>query len=442
MTTPAPNVATDAGGVPARADVAIVGGGVTGSTLACVLARAGVDVVVLEKQSEYRDRAQGEALMPWGGAEARAMEVLDDVVRAGAVLREVHQFDRDLDVDRGPVEVEDVTRLFPGVPGIVGVGHPVLTATMEAGAVEAGATIRFGADVCAVEPGRVRWRDDDGDHELAAGLVVGADGKGSRVRDLLGKDLHEAGPRASCVGMLAAGLGDEVPQDVVSIGLDDVRSSVVFPQGDGRARLYHMFADDPDHPYRGSERGRRFLDDFATSPIPWGAGVAAGEPAGPCARFPIFDAWVDDPRAPGVVLVGDAAGFSNPVCAQGIAIGMRDVRLVSEAVLGSAPADGSTTDRFAAYADDRARRMARLRTVAQFFSLTNLPGGPGHRELRRRVRDVVARDPDAAVAFTPIHQGPAAPPDHVFDPGWLEATFGVRLGEQPWLLDEVPAAHR
>ena len=39
-----------------RHDVAIVGGGVAGATLAYVLARGGVDVVVLERQMHQRDR--------------------------------------------------------------------------------------------------------------------------------------------------------------------------------------------------------------------------------------------------------------------------------------------------------------------------------------------------------------------------------------------------
>ncbi|MEO2107833.1 MAG: FAD-dependent oxidoreductase, partial [Actinomycetota bacterium] len=79
--------------LPDRAEVVIVGGGVTGATLATVLAREGVDVVVLEKQFEYRDRAQGEALMPWGAVEARAMGVLDDLLAAGSVLTRVYGFD-------------------------------------------------------------------------------------------------------------------------------------------------------------------------------------------------------------------------------------------------------------------------------------------------------------------------------------------------------------
>ena len=45
-------------------DVVIVGGGIAGSALALVLARQGLEVTVLEQQTEYHDRVRGEVLAP------------------------------------------------------------------------------------------------------------------------------------------------------------------------------------------------------------------------------------------------------------------------------------------------------------------------------------------------------------------------------------------
>ncbi len=98
--------------------------------------------------------------------------------------------------------------------------------------------------------------------------------------------------------------------------------------GSVRARLYHMFRAGRPNPYHGAQRANRFVQDFAGSPVPWGDGVAAAEAAGPCSTFPIHDAWTDVPHVPGAVLVGDAAGYSNPLCAPGLSICMRDVRQV------------------------------------------------------------------------------------------------------------------
>src|SRR5260221_664610 len=56
-------------------DVVIVGGGIGGSALAAALAADGRDVVVLEQSEVYEDRVRGESMMPWGGAEARALGI-------------------------------------------------------------------------------------------------------------------------------------------------------------------------------------------------------------------------------------------------------------------------------------------------------------------------------------------------------------------------------
>ena len=53
-------------------DVVTVGGGLAGSALAITLARQGVRVLVLEKETQFRDRVRGEGLLPWGVNEARA----------------------------------------------------------------------------------------------------------------------------------------------------------------------------------------------------------------------------------------------------------------------------------------------------------------------------------------------------------------------------------
>jgi|ERR1700733_6885506 2-polyprenyl-6-methoxyphenol hydroxylase-like FAD-dependent oxidoreductase len=54
-------------------DLAIVGGGLGGSALAKAMAENGRRVLVLEKESIFQDRARGENLIPWGGAEAERL---------------------------------------------------------------------------------------------------------------------------------------------------------------------------------------------------------------------------------------------------------------------------------------------------------------------------------------------------------------------------------
>ena len=50
-------------------DVVVVGAGIGGAALATVLARNGLDVLLLERQTAYRDKVRGEWMAPWGVAE-------------------------------------------------------------------------------------------------------------------------------------------------------------------------------------------------------------------------------------------------------------------------------------------------------------------------------------------------------------------------------------
>ena len=47
-------------------DVITVGGGLAGSTLATELARAGYKVLVLERETHFKDRVRGENMLPVG----------------------------------------------------------------------------------------------------------------------------------------------------------------------------------------------------------------------------------------------------------------------------------------------------------------------------------------------------------------------------------------
>jgi len=62
-------------------DVVVVGAGIAGASIAAVLARGGIEVLLLERQREYRDRVRGEYMAPWGVVEARALG-LERVIRS------------------------------------------------------------------------------------------------------------------------------------------------------------------------------------------------------------------------------------------------------------------------------------------------------------------------------------------------------------------------
>jgi flavin-dependent dehydrogenase len=71
--------------MPSNYDVAIVGGGLAGSSLALALAKRGTDVVVLEREPRFRDRVRGEGMLPWGAAEARELGIREPLLEACAI---------------------------------------------------------------------------------------------------------------------------------------------------------------------------------------------------------------------------------------------------------------------------------------------------------------------------------------------------------------------
>lgn len=60
-----------------RYDVITVGGGLAGAAVARSLAEAGMRVLVLERETTFRDRVRGEEMHCWGVAETRALGIYD-----------------------------------------------------------------------------------------------------------------------------------------------------------------------------------------------------------------------------------------------------------------------------------------------------------------------------------------------------------------------------
>ena len=58
-------------------DLVTIGGGLGASALAIAMARHGARVLVLEKETSFRDRVRGECLIPWGVAEAMELGIAD-----------------------------------------------------------------------------------------------------------------------------------------------------------------------------------------------------------------------------------------------------------------------------------------------------------------------------------------------------------------------------
>jgi 2-polyprenyl-6-methoxyphenol hydroxylase-like FAD-dependent oxidoreductase len=343
-------------------DVVVVGGGIAGSALARVATQQGLGVVVLERQTSYRDKVRGEYLHPWGVDEAQRLGVDDTLLASGGTwITEAAGYDEL--VPPSEVVMMQVTDLRPDMPGAMDLGHPQACAALGTAAEDAGAEFVRGVGDVLVSGGvapTVHYELDDVEHEIQCRLVVAADGRASSVRRQLGLALHQTEPRTWAAGMLVQGL-DEWPANRAALGTEGDLHYLVFPREGGLARLYQWFAIDQSARFGGPDRQREFLDSFRLECLPLGDSIASSEPAGPCAKYPMNDTWIDEVALPGVVFIGDAAGYNDAIIGEGLSIALRDARSVSEVI--SAGGDWSPAA-FADYGNERKERMRRLRICA------------------------------------------------------------------------------
>lgn len=374
-------------------DVVIVGGGIAGGALAAVLARDGYEVLVLERQTTYRDKVQGEGIMLWGVAELLQLGLEDAVLAAGGgyATRAV-PYDEVIHPGEAEAAAAPLDQLSPGVPGVLTVGHPEACEALAQAAGAAGASVLRGVSdvlVWAGEDQRVRYTLHGVTHEVRCRLIVGADGRQSTVRRQLGIGMAESTPRILGCGMLVDGL-HSWPSSQIALGTEGDLHYFVFPRANGRVRLYLLYAIEQKRRFKGPNRQAEFLDAYRLQCLPGSEDIAAAKPAGPCVSHPMSDTWTDTPYAEGAVLVGDAAGHNDPIIGQGLSIALRDARIVADILRSGS--DWSVTA-FAPYGEERRERMRRLRLTAQIFTDLRATFTPQGAARRKRWSQMWRSDP-------------------------------------------------
>jgi 2-polyprenyl-6-methoxyphenol hydroxylase-like FAD-dependent oxidoreductase len=389
------------------ADVVIVGGGIGGAALATALANDGLQVVVLEASEVYEDRVRGESMQPWGVAEARELGLEKTLLDAGAHVSPLWK-----SYHEGQVADLPIGMVRPEVAGSLNLRHPVACAALAAAATDAGARVHRGVRDSEVMLGNepiVKWRENGSEHETRARIVVGADGRGSRVRKALGIELERAPVLNHIAGLLVDETGIPPEHDWLAGEGDLFMAS--FHQDDGRIRVYLCPAPEDAKRWVGPGNVEKFLAETAFGCLPFGEQLACGTPAGPLATYPGDDTWCERPFGEGAVLVGDAAGYSNPIIGQGLGIAMRDARSVRDVLRG----DDWSPAAFEEYGNERMERMRRLRFVADTLAITEVEAA-GNREARRaKFLELQATDPRVLNGFLAAFGGPETVPEDTFD---------------------------
>ena len=375
--------------MPNAYDVVTIGGGLAGASLAAVMAERGARVLVLERETRFKDRVRGEALFPWGAAE------LETLGLRSLLLSTCAKENRWWDDFLGPDQVGHRYTAMdtPGRTATLTFYHPAMQETLLRFAGEAGAEIRRGVRVTGVAAGRaskVEIEHAGGTETVAARLVVGADGRDSIVRRATGFASRKKPPRLRIAGVLFDGM-TALPEDTTHMVINPElgQSAIVIPQGGGRVRAYVVFPSDGDRRLRGERDTARFIEEATRTGVRPDLFEGA-RCAGPLATFEGADSWVEQPYRDGVALIGDAAATSDPSWGQGLSLSVRDVRLLSDALLSTDDWDQAGR----AYAAGHDRGYATVHATEDWFTTFFLDTGPEADARRMRALPLIADEPD------------------------------------------------
>lgn len=376
-------------------DLLIIGGGLAGAALGRSMALAGHDVLIIEKETAFRDRVRGEVLLPWGSHEAQLLGLYDLLLErcAREFLREYFYFGGTAG------EPRDYRSTTP--KGTCGLSffHPHMQEVLLASAIEAGAQVERGALVTNVFPGaspKVEFVAGGEPRTATARLAVAADGRESRAATLLGLQHERDEPELFTGGLQFRGDLDLDHALHFSLHQAGGRGSILVSNQPGNFRSYLLHHKDAlPRLLSGARDFGEAKRHFAE--IGWPAAwLERLEPHSTFASFDGAHRWVVGPVPDNVVLIGDAAGVSDPVWGNGLSRTLRDVRLLRDRLLETD--DWSRAARH--FREDHDDFFFRLRRLERLNAQINFAMGEQAQARRARARDLMDRHPELIADVT------------------------------------------
>jgi flavin-dependent dehydrogenase len=328
-------------------DVIVVGGRAAGAATAMLLARSGLDVLVLERGAYGADTLSTHAIMRGGVLQLSRWGVLDEIVAAGTppVKRTTFLYSN--------AQVVIDIKPSPGVDALYAPRRTVLDPALVRAAADSGASIHHGTSV-----NRLLWRGDrvigvhatteDGRSvELFAPLVIGADG----IRSTVARHVDAPYTR---VGQHIGGSVYGYWSDVETNGFEWVfrpdACSGIIPTNNGQACVFAVA-----RPTRLGRGGVRAIEEVLAEAAPdmWDRVRRGSAPKG-ARMWSGHMSYMRQSYGAGWALVGDAGYFKDPVSAHGLTDAMRDAELLARSVLDGW-SGGASLDALANYQQTRDR---------------------------------------------------------------------------------------
>jgi 2-octaprenyl-6-methoxyphenol hydroxylase len=314
-------------------DIAIVGGGIIGNTLAVALQNSGLRVVSIESQVESVSVSKGRAY---------AISILSGQIFAGygiweRVLPQVTQFSQ---IQISDADYAGVVRLYPQDLGTTALGyaasHEVLLTALQA-------KLRSTEDITTMCPAQVigvdytdrmaeiqiQTPDDPTPTKIRASLVIGADGAKSALRTQAGIKTAGWNYWQSCV---TATIVPEIPHQNVAYERFWFDGPLgVLPLADGRCQVVWTA------PHHQAEALRDLPAAEFLQELEHCTGGILGKLTLDSQRwlFPVKLMQSQQYTAQRLALIGDAAHCCHPVAGQGMNLGIRDAAALAEILVAA-----------------------------------------------------------------------------------------------------------
>ncbi len=355
-------------------DIIIAGGGMIGSSLALALAPLSLRVAIVEPiartadtQPSFDDRST--ALSRSTQRMYEAMGLWGDILAAATPITRIHISDQGrfgfshIDAEEQKVEALGyvvINRVLGSVLQSALAEVPNLDILCPAKIIAA----RVAPDGVVAT---VRRTDGSGE-EVAARLLVAADGARSSVRDMLGITAsHVAYEQRAIVGNL---LSEKSLNNCAYERFTKNGPLAMLPIADGRAGFVWTVAD------RDAERILELDDESFLVELQdaFGYRLGALSRIGTRASYPLHLSKAMRLTATRAVLVGNAAHGLHPVAAQGFNLGLRDVAALCDCVADYDLDDPELLQRYAVWRkDDQSKLVGFTDGLVRLFSSNNRP---------------------------------------------------------------------